>query len=235
MLKNIVSKSNSFYKKLKNIKDKSGKELGLILIEGPDMLEMAQTAGCLRAVITTEYLTGYDGYDQYILPTGLYRELSSYKSLPRALGIADFRLKSDFGRRVVYLDGIQDPGNYGTIVRTALAFGFSGVALALDSVSPYNSKAVQSTKGALFSLPIGYAKLQDFRDYDIYFTVLNGEPVEDCPKPKEPFVLVLGNEGQGIRPENLTLSGKKVKLEIADIDSLNVAVAAGIFMFLFKE
>lgn len=235
MIKEITSKSNKFYKCLKELKEKGGKKEELILIEGLDLLEMAKNNGVLKYIVALNSVDGYEDFDTYILSKDLYRELSSYKSIPVAMGVASYKLSKTFGNKVIYLDGVQDPGNLGTIIRTASAFGYSGVALSNDCVSPYNTKAIQATKGAIFNLPIGYVELTDFTSHKIYFTVLDGKIVEGKVKNDTPFVLVFGNEGTGIRKEHLTIPGEKVKLDIANIDSLNVAIAAGVFMFLFKE
>lgn len=235
--KTVESRHNPDFKRLLGLKSGEGRATGLVLIEGPDLLELAADHGALSTVVL-ESGTPAPAYDcpRIYLKRELYRELSTYPSLPKAMGVARLTLASEFGPRVIYLDGVQDPGNLGTIIRTASAFGYTGVALSKDCVSPYNSKAVQASKGALFNLPVGYADLKrDFGGYSLFLTVLDGRPLEEPRKVSGPFVLVFGHEGRGIRPENLTLAAEKVKLDIGNIDSLNVAVAAGIFMFLFKE
>lgn len=235
MIKEISSSANKYYKKFLSIKKGVDKIERLILVEGYDLIELAQLHNQLRSLILLQPDARYEEYDQYILSKELYRELSSYKSLPQAIGVCSLELTTVFPGKVIYLDDIQDPGNLGTIIRTASAFNYDAVALSKGTVSPYNSKAVQASKGAIFNIPVGYAELSTLTDKKIYFTVLDGEVIEEKVHNDGDFVLVFGNEGRGIRKELLTLPGEKVKLEMANIDSLNVAIAASIFMFLFKE
>jgi TrmH family RNA methyltransferase len=134
------------------------------------------------------------------------------------------------------LDGVQDPGNVGTMIRTALSFQYSGFMLSLDSCSLYNSKVVQSSKGALFHLPIARGELSELKErgYHIFLTTLDGIDEATLDHLPKPFVLVFGNEGQGVSKKNMDL-GEKLRIEMSGIDSLNVAIAAGIFMYRFRH
>ena len=130
MIKEITSKSNKFYKYLKELKEKGGKKEELILIEGLDLLEMAKNNGVLKYIVALNSVDGYEDFDTYILSKDLYRELSSYKSIPVAMGVASYKLSKTFGNKVVYLDGVQDPGNLGTIIRTASAYPIGKLNIA---------------------------------------------------------------------------------------------------------
>lgn len=232
----IESKDNPTYKDLLKFR-KGDKERGLFLVEGEDLVDEAMKAGCLRALIMPmDKKAPWADYPIYGLKEALYRNLSSYQSLPPCMGVCERRMSMDVGSRVVYLDSVQDPGNVGTIIRTALSFDYTGVVLSTDSVSLYNSKVVQSTKGALFHLPVGRADLADFakKGYHIYVTALDGVDERQISGLEEPFVLVLGNEGHGVREEYRKL-GRKLRIEMSGIDSLNVAVAGGIFMYRFRK
>ena len=231
----IESKDNKTYKELLDLK-KGDPKRGYLLIEGKDLVDEAKKEGALKALIVRDgtHMPTMD-LPIYGLKESLYRNLSSYQSLPEVMGIAEKKMTSEFGDRVIYLDRIQDPGNAGTMMRTALSFHYSSLVLSKDSVSLYNRKVIQSSKGALFHLPIGREDLRLFKErgYHIYLTTLDGEDEASFAAPETPFVLVFGNEGQGISPENLTL-GQKLRIRMSGIDSLNVAVAAGIFMYRFK-
>lgn len=234
----IESKENKTYKDLVRLK-KGDPKSGLFLIEGEDLVQEAEKENLLQALIVVDGTKApMKDYPIYGLKQGLYRELSSYQSLPKMMGIGKMKMvdSSNLGNRVIYLDGVQDPGNVGTIIRTALSFSYTGVMLSNDSVSLYNSKVIQSTKGALFHLPIarGELSLLAEKGYHIYLTTLDGMDERLISSIEEPFVLVFGNEGRGVNPKNLSL-GKKVKIEMNGIDSLNVGVAAGIFMYRFKK
>lgn len=232
----IESEHNDFYRELVAIKDGKRKKDGLLLVEGRDLVDEARKAGCLLYALTNDPKSVVNGVPTTLVRQGLYRNLSSYQSLPECMGVARFELAEEPGERVVFLDGVQDPGNVGTIIRTALAFGYSSVILSRDCASIYNAKTVQSTKGALFKIPVGVMDLEELKDrgYELYLTTLDGEDESKIGRPNGPFAIVLGNEGRGIRSEHLSY-GRKIRIEMGGIDSLNVAVAAGIFLYRFSR
>jgi len=232
----ITSSANPKYKEIYAVKD-SGKKMGLILVEGEDLVDLAILNKKLKKVVVLEYMYKYADYDQVVFSRELYRTLSSYNSLPKVIGIASFELSEALSDQIVYLDGIQDPGNLGTIMRSCVAFGFKTVILSKDSVSPFNFKAVQASKGSIFSLDINYMSLSELKDkgYKVVMTLLDGEDISKVSKPSGKFALVIGNEGKGIRKENIPLADYKVLLPInPQIDSLNAAIAASIVMFLWR-
>lgn len=235
--KNIItSKSNDVYKEF--LKYKNGdKKTCLFLAEGEDLFYEADKNNCIISVALL-YKSNFDskGYKCFYFSNELYRTLSCYQSLPKIICLCKKNLDQNVGDRVIYLDGIQDPGNFGTILRTALSFNYTGVAFSYDCVSVFNSKVIQSSKGAIFHLPIWKEDLKYYKEkgYNIYITTLDGEDEKKFEELKSPFVLAFGNEGHGIREENLNL-GKKLKIEMSSIDSLNVAVSSGIFMYRFQK
>ena len=134
--------------------------------------------------------------------------------------------------RVLVLDRLQDPGNLGTLFRTALALGWEGVFVLEDSVDPYNDKALRASQGAPLLMPWRWGTLADFLRWvseekiPVFLADLKGEP----PRYVERGCLILGREGEGVHPE---LKAKFAAIAIASnplIDSLNVAVAGGILM-----
>jgi RNA methyltransferase, TrmH family len=130
------------------------------------------------------------------------------------------------------LDGIQDPGNVGTIIRTAHWFGVEQVVCSMDCADAYSPKVVQAAMGSVFKVNIIYRDLPTFftsYELPVYGAVLQGKKMEET-KPVKGCILI-GSEGKGIRPE--TLPSITQKLTIAgnsDAESLNAAVAAGILM-----
>ncbi len=137
---------------------------------------------------------------------------------------------------VVILDGVQDPGNVGTIARTALAFGAAGIVALPGTVDLTNPKVVRAAMGALFLVPhlhaddvATFAWLKQHRVAP-WATTMDGEPLGTAPSG--PIALLLGNEGAGIRPELLGQAEKHVAIPISpDAESLNVAIAAGILLY----
>ncbi|MBO4540414.1 MAG: RNA methyltransferase [Bacilli bacterium] len=146
-------------------------------------------------------------------------------------------------RRVLYLDEVQDPGNVGTLLRTALAFGFLDVVLSRKCADPYGAKALMAGQGAIFELNLlmnveGGSFLSEMKEqgYLLLGTALEkATSLTDFILGEEKIVLLLGNEGQGIRKEILSLCDHRIKIPIAHIDSLNVGVAGGILMHAFAE
>ena len=236
-VKEISSEVNASYKHFLDIK-KNGKKNNLVLVEGKDLVDACKSADRLVCVISFEFQPRYSDCSQFILTRKLYKNLSSYQSLPQVMGIAKYSLAESITNRIIYLDGIQDPGNLGTIERSALAFGFSSVVLSKDCVSPFNFKAVQASKGSMFELKIAYMELEEIvqKGYELYLTCLDGEDIKKTKINKDGRIcLVIGNEGQGIRASHLELPGHKIKLIIDDkIESLNAGVAASIFMYLWS-
>ena len=231
MKKYITSSSNQLIKDL--IKLKSSKE-DKFLIEGKDLLDLAYLNNLLDLVITTEDNGEFENIDKVIVPKFILEKLSNNKSVQPYIGVARLpKVINQLGNKLVYLDGVQDPGNVGTIIRTALAFSYDGVVLSKDSASLNNLKVIQSTKGALFSIPLtNELTLKELKEqgYVIIVTALE-DSINYLKTPKfEKFVLVLGNEGQGVKEENISLADAVVRIEMGNIDSLNVAVAGGILM-----
>ena len=137
------------------------------------------------------------------------------------------------------LDNVQDPGNVGTMVRTADAAGFGGVVLGTGSVDLYNSKVLRSMQGSHFHLPIYQGDLNEWFDlffehgFPVYGTELNEEAVSyRAIEPQSVYGLVMGNEGNGMSAELLKRTTKNLYIPIVgQAESLNVAVAAGVVMF----
>jgi TrmH family RNA methyltransferase len=138
-------------------------------------------------------------------------------------------------RPVVVLDAVQDPGNVGTIARTALAFGASGLIALPGTVDLANPKVVRGAAGALFRLPHLHADQVAVLDWlrrngvALWATAMDGESLDAAPDT--PVALVLGNEGAGMHADLLDAATRRVVIPIRpEAESLNVAVAAGILL-----
>ncbi|WP_059103849.1 TrmH family RNA methyltransferase [Shouchella shacheensis] len=142
----------------------------------------------------------------------------------------------------VLLDRLQDPGNVGTIIRTALAAGMSGVVLGSGSVDLFNGKVVRATQGALFHLPVFQGNLKEWilrfqeQDIPLYGTALHDAEPYTIVSRQNSFALVLGNEGEGVDPVLLRQTNQNICIpQNYKTESLNVAVAAGILMYALKK
>jgi RNA methyltransferase, TrmH family len=140
-------------------------------------------------------------------------------------------------RPVLVLDGVQDPGNVGTILRTALGLGAAGVVALKGTADLYNAKVLRGSMGALFRLP---AVMTDAPAYlawaagagvETWVTAAAGEPLGST-RARAPVALVLGNEGAGVGSALLDAAHRRVAIPLAPgVESLNVAVAAGILLY----
>ena len=139
---------------------------------------------------------------------------------------------------LLLLDNVQDPGNVGTMIRTAEAAGFKGIILGDGSADLFNDKTIRATQGALFQLPIIKVNLEALlpalhdAGYESWVTTLEEATFYTAlPKPQK-CALIMGNEGQGVDPKLQKLASTKVKIPmLGQSESLNVGVAAGILIY----
>lgn len=234
----ISSSDNKIFKEFLKARN-DGKKEGVIFLEGEDLVKLALDSGVLLKTAAYDAKNALPGIRNFVFSKDLLRKLSSYMSLPKIVGIASFRLGDHpVGDQIVYLDGIQDPGNFGTIVRTALAFSYQTVAFSNKTVSPYNFKAVAASKGALLKVNLYPCSPEDLKKagYKFVATTLHGKPVDGKVRLEGKFALAVGNEGQGVSKELIAESDYDFYLPMnREIDSLNAGVAAGIFMYLLNR
>ncbi|MEO5800516.1 MAG: RNA methyltransferase, partial [Gemmatimonadales bacterium] len=140
------------------------------------------------------------------------------------------------GRPLVILDAVQDPGNVGTIARTAIAFGASGLIALPGTADLENPKTVRGAMGALFRLPhlhaddVALLHWLTTHGVALWATAMDGTPILSGAPPF-PVAIVLGNEGAGVRDDLLARADRRVAIPIQPVaESLNVAVAAGIIL-----
>lgn len=149
--------------------------------------------------------------------------------LPELAGLKPADLKNKFS---LVLDGVQDPGNMGTIIRTADWFGITTIICSDDSVDAFNPKVVQATMGSLARIKIVYTDLSHLLQQvslPVYGALLNGQNIYTTNFGTEGLI-VMGNEGNGIRPAVQQRVTKAVTIpRIGNAESLNVAIATAIF------
>ncbi len=143
--------------------------------------------------------------------------------------------------RLLVLDAVQDPGNAGAMLRTAAALGASATLAAPGTVDLWNAKVVRSAMGALFhypALPVSWDALDAFlrdRALPLWGADVAGQPIETIAPPTT-VALAVGNEGAGLSSDARTRCARVVGIRLApEIESLNVAVAAGILLHHFRE
>lgn len=172
----------------------------------------------------------------------IINKISSLDTPSKIMALCKMRDCDSFnlGSKILMLDGIQDPGNLGTIVRSATAFGIDSIVLSPDTVDIYNPKVLRSTQGMIFHIPIIVKELDlvvkelKSNNIPIYGTrVDSGEDVSLLTKSdKDKYALIMGNEGNGVKEELLDECDKYLYIDMDNkVESLNVAVACGIILY----
>ncbi len=167
--------------------------------------------------------------------------LSEHKSIPSVLAIVrekSFPVMDYTNGLHLVLDGIQDPGNLGTMVRIADWYALDSVLCSPDCADIYNAKAIAGSMGSFVRIPVHYQSLEDvFKDspLPVYAAVMEGENVHRMHL-KTPGFILIGNEGHGIRPELLQLPHRPVSIpRFGDAESLNAGIAAAILCDHFRR
>ena len=234
MLKVITSRNNERVKFACSLKESNNrKKHQMFLAETFKSLEMAIKNNSVVEVFALQYLDIPEEIPQNIVSEDVLKKLSSNVNPEGVVFIAKMlESKVNEPKKILYLDEINDPGNMGTLLRTALAFDYDLVVLSDNCVSIYNEKVVNASKGAIFEIPVIKGNLKDYKGtHQIFVSNLSKKstPLEEIQVP-EKFVLVLGNESHGVSKDIRQLADIEVIIPIKNIDSLNVAVAGGILM-----
>ncbi|MCR4952061.1 MAG: RNA methyltransferase [Solobacterium sp.] len=240
-MEKIVSLQNAKVKTWASLHQKKYRDrLGLFLAEGEHLIGEAMQAGVLEALIFDEPCP-FDCPQMYEVTPQIMNRLSANVSDVHMIGVCRILQSAPQNmKRVVLLDGVQDPGNLGTIVRTARSFSFDAVYCSPQCADLYNEKAVRSTQGALFHIPVIRCELPSLiRELQKDgFTAVGTSLQESLPLKKLPeqekMAFVFGSEGQGVSAGVLDQCDANVRIEMDGFESLNVAVAAGIIMYQFQ-
>lgn len=236
----ITSIHNETIKSLKKLyKKKYRDQENCFLVEGHHMVNEALASGMADLVITTDSNYQCD-CDVLIVSETVIKHLSETKTPQNVLARCrkpDNKIVA--GHRYLILDGVQDPGNVGTMIRSALAFGFDQVILSDDSVDLYNDKVLRSTQGALFHISVIRSQLKALipelkqKGVKVIGTSLQSAvPIDDI-NTVDQMAFVMGSEGQGMHDDILSLCDQALYIPITTMESLNVGVAAGIIMHHF--
>ncbi|NLW22668.1 MAG: RNA methyltransferase [Tissierellia bacterium] len=254
----ITSPSNPIIKEIKSLYRKKGRwDKKLFIVEGVKMVkECIDNSYPLKYIIYSQDLFNIDGGKELFdsisslqnlkcVPAKLFREISEMGTPQGILAIAKFRVNTmnDINKEdnpfLLLLDGVQDPGNMGTIIRTADAFGIDGVVITKGCVDVYNPKVVRATMGSIFRVPIyheedGIKLIKEFKKNKIktYSTSLKGEKYIQNVDFKEGGLLIIGNESKGVSETLESIADDLIKIPMAGgAESLNVAVASSIIMY----
>lgn len=214
--------------KEKKVRDREKK----FLVEGEHLIEEAK-----KQNLIVETISVVDSQADYLVTKEIMEKISMQKSVSLNAAVVSFIKEDSLNGNVLILDGVQDPGNLGTIIRSGIAFGFTNIILSDDSVDMYNPKVIRATEGMIFHVNILRRNLEEFLPvlknlgYVIVGSdVIKGEDIRTIPK--ENIGLVLGSEGSGMSDKVRIRCDKLVNIKMQqECESLNVGVAASILMY----
>lgn len=184
-----------------------------------------------------------NGVPVYTAPKHQFDQVCDTKTPQSILIVINIKeMQLDNSMPFIALDGISDPGNVGTIIRTAEWFGFKQVILGKDCADLYNPKTVRATMGSIFrmnvvnELELGELFKSQYDKFNIYGASIHSDKLISTFKPKKNFGLVFGSESHGFSADVEAAINQQFKIEGTDsAESLNVAVAAGIAMYHFSK
>ncbi len=253
----ISSSKNPLIKEIKTLlRKKSRWEKRLFIMEGIKLIEeaMDNKLGIKNILYTEKLLTYSDGINLFDkvknlgitvkVTESLFNEISNMENSQGIIATGYFNierldLNNGKNRFFLFLDGIQDPGNMGTIIRSADAFSIDGIIIGEGCVDTYNPKVVRSTMGSIFRVPLYFINdnmealglLKD-KGFKIFATSLEASVANYDIDYKEDFVIVIGSESQGVQDNILQVSDKRIKIPMpGNAESLNAGVAASIIMY----
>ena len=229
-------------KKIKEIKKLNQKkyrdETGLFLIEGEHLVLEAYKAGYLENVILEENTSFDIEKDNIYVTEKVLKYISELDNPQKIMGICKKVDENNIGNKVLILDDIQDPGNLGTIIRSAVAFSFDTIILSKKTVDLYNSKVIRASQGLIFHINIIIDNILDKinllknNSYEIIGTRVDvGEDIKNI-NAGDKLALIMGNEGNGVSKEVLEQCTKYAHIKMNDAcESLNVGVATSIMLY----
>ena len=239
----ITSKDNTRIKNLRKLhKKKERSRAGMFLIDGEHLVEEAvKSSQQIHYIIAEEhYAFSFDvtGYEVIYVTEPVLKTLSQLETPQGVMAAVTYVPQEVSGDKVLVLDDVQDPGNLGSLIRTADAFGFDRVVMSPESVDPFSDKVLRSAQGSTFHIRIEVADIgpviESFNGLSIGTSLRDAEYMEDIPQADETLV-VLGNEGRGVSDDALDHVDRTVKIHMpGNSESLNVAIAGGILMHHFK-
>lgn len=241
----ITSFDNDKVKYLKKLSKKKYRDLyNEFLVEGRHLVIEAYKHNMLKEIILCDgEVTPFD-VPYAVVSYEVMKKISEVETPQKIMGLCKKLDDTTIGSRILLLDEIQDPGNMGTIIRSAVAFDIDTIILSKNCVDLYNPKVVRSTQGMLFHIPI---LIYDFDELlpmlkelkiPIYATrVEYGTDVSTLKEDeKKRFALLMGNEGNGVHPEYLELSDKNLYIPMSNgVESLNVAIATSILLYELRN
>lgn len=233
MITSVENKKIKEITKLNNRKYR--KETGLFIVEGEHLVEEAYKHNLLESVYSLNE-TNYENSE--LVSENVMRKISNLDTIPNIVGVCKFKEEKELGNKLLILDNIQDPGNLGTIIRSAVAFNIDTIVLSKETVDLYNPKVIRATQGMIFNMNIITRDLVPFiinlkdNNYKIYSTnVVNGKEIKTLEKEIK-YAIIMGSEGRGVKKEIEDMSDENIYIKMNPLcESLNVGVATSIILY----
>lgn len=238
-MKEITSVNNPLIKEIIKLKQKKYRDKEKkFIVEGYNIIEEAKMYVSLILTSHKEDESILPNIEHILVPMEIIEKITDTVTPQGIVGICNYITpKENYEGNVLVLDGLQDPGNIGTLIRTAICFNFNTIYLTDNSCDIYNEKVLRSTQGGIFKVNIIrkniseiIKNLKDKGYYIVGTSLRNGIPLNNIVF-KDVNAIILGNEGNGV--SNETLEGSHINAYIPineDMESLNVAIAGGIIM-----
>jgi len=238
----ITSLENERIKNYIKLKDKKyRKRTNTFIVEGVHLvLEAYKSGNLIELIIEKDEVLPLD-VPTIFVTNEIINRISSLETPVTVLGLCKINDNKEIkGSKVLMLDGVQDPGNLGTIIRSSVAFDVDTIVLGENTVDLYNPKVVRATQGMLFHINIINRDLESVikelksHEIPIYGTKVEyGEDVRSFPsKDKKAYGLVMGNEGAGVSSEVLDMCDKYIYIDMNEkVESLNVSIATSIILY----
>lgn len=244
----ITSVQNKYVKEWKKLHNRKYRnEKNQFLIEGFHLIEEAYKMKQLIETVIIEEGTAVPTWvnESYAVNVSeqVFKEISQTETPQGIAAVINMQQQTiEEERYVLLIDAIQDPGNLGTIIRTADAAGFSNIILGRGTVDLYNDKVIRATQGSLFHISIVQEDLTETiprlkeAGFSVWATTLQRAQNYKDIEPNEKTAIILGNEGSGVDETFIDMADELVKIPIyGKAESLNVGIAAGILMYYIRN
>ena len=213
-------------------------EKGLFIVEGKNLVDEAYNAGLLVELIIEKGKIFPIDVDTYYVTSEIIKKITSLDTPNSIIGVCKKNEEKELGNKILVLDDISDPGNLGTIIRSACAFSVDTIILSENTVDLYNPKVVRATQGMIFNINIIKKDLSNFipllkaDGYKIYGTDVDGGINVKNIKEYGKICVIIGNEGRGVSDSIKRLCDKQIYINMNEkCESLNVGVAASIILY----
>lgn len=230
---------NEKIKSIKKLREKKYRDIeGLFIVEGKNLVMEAYKNNLLKTLIVLDNSSFNLSIETIRVSENVMKYLSELNTPNEIMGICYKKKEENISGNILILDNIQDPGNLGTIIRSAVAFSISTIIVSPDTVSIYNSKVLRSTQGLLFDVNIVVRDISSAIDdlkqngYKIYGTkVDNGKNLKDIDSTNK-YAVIMGNEGSGVNKDILDKCDEYIYIPMNEkCESLNVGVATSIILY----